>query len=110
MAENPQISLKTPKNPFPDGLRNGNDGLAEGTQNDKPARTQKHCFDPDFTENVIKATGPNTSPRLRQVIGPLIRHVHDFAREVELTMDEFLAGVELVRLSQREEDCDESEH
>lgn len=59
-------------------------------------KTHKHCLDPDFTENVINSTGPNASPRMRQIIGPLIRHIHDFAKEVGLTMDEFLAGVELV--------------
>jgi catechol 1,2-dioxygenase len=26
----------------------------------------------------------------------LIQHVHDFAREVELTIDEWMAGVELI--------------
>lgn len=58
--------------------------------------THKHCLDPDFTEHVINSTGPKASPRMRQIIGPLIRHIHDFAKEVELTMDEFLASVELV--------------
>jgi len=40
-----------------------------------------HRFDPDFTDNVINAMGPKTSPRLRQLMTGLIRHVHDFARE-----------------------------
>lgn len=53
-------------------------------------------FDETFTERVIAATGPNASPRMKQIIGPLIRHLHDFAREVELTVDEWMAGVELV--------------
>ena len=59
-------------------------------------KTHRHCLDPEFTEHVIDSTGPNASPRMRQIIGPLIRHIHDFAKEIELTMDEFLAGVELV--------------
>ncbi|KAI1932589.1 hypothetical protein LOZ58_003759 [Ophidiomyces ophidiicola] len=53
-------------------------------------------FDPNFTENVINATGPNTDPRMRVVMAALIRHLHDFAREVELTVDEWMAGVNLV--------------
>ncbi|KAL1889409.1 hypothetical protein Sste5346_008892 [Sporothrix stenoceras] len=37
--------------------------------------------------------GPNVSPRNREVFGSLIRHLHDFAREVELSIDEWMAGV-----------------
>ena len=53
-------------------------------------------YDPTFTKHVIGAMGPNTSPRMRQVLSSLIQHVHDFAREVELTVDEWMAGVELM--------------
>lgn len=55
-----------------------------------------HKFDPNFTQNVIDAMGPKTSPRMREVMGCLIKHVHDFAREVELTVDEWMLGVELL--------------
>lgn len=54
------------------------------------------ALDADFTNNVVEAMGPNTSPRLREVMAALIRHVHDFAREVELTTDEWMAGVRLI--------------
>ena len=53
-------------------------------------------FDPDFTQNVINATGPKAGPRLREIMPSLIRHIHDFAREVNLTMDEWLQGVEVI--------------
>ena len=53
-------------------------------------------FDPSFTQNVINAIGPKSSPRVRQVMSSLIQHVHDFARENELTVDEWMAGVELM--------------
>ncbi len=36
------------------------------------------------------------SPRLRHVIGALVTHLHDFAREVELTEDEWLAGIQFL--------------
>lgn len=56
----------------------------------------KITYDPNFTQNVIAATGPNCSPRLREVMTALTRHVHDFAREVNLTTDEYMAGVSLL--------------
>jgi hypothetical protein len=58
---------------------------------------EKH--DPNFTNNVISAMGPKTSPRMREVMAGLIRHLHDFARETNLTVSEWMAGVEMVLLS-----------
>ncbi|KAJ5765416.1 hypothetical protein N7520_004975 [Penicillium odoratum] len=55
-----------------------------------------HRFDPNFTDNVINSMGPKTSPRMRQLMTGLIRHVHDFAREEELTVDEWMAGVKML--------------
>ncbi|KAB8260333.1 Intradiol ring-cleavage dioxygenase [Aspergillus pseudonomiae] len=55
-----------------------------------------HRFDPNFTDKVINAMGPKIPPRLRQLMTGLVRHVHDFARENELTVDEWMAGVELL--------------
>ncbi|KAI9646375.1 hypothetical protein NHQ30_004365 [Ciborinia camelliae] len=63
-----------------------------------------HKFDPNFTQNVIDAMGPKTSPRMREVMSCLIRHVHDFAREVELTVDEWMQGVELLNEAGRMSD------
>jgi len=50
-------------------------------------------FDPSFTQHVIGAIGPQTDDRTRFVMSALIRHIHDFAREVELTTDEWMTGV-----------------
>lgn len=60
------------------------------------AGTKSHNFDPSFTQNVINATGPGASPRMRQVIGSLVQHLHDFLRENEVTVDEWMAGVNLI--------------
>ena len=40
--------------------------------------------------------GPGVAPRTRQLLGSLIRHIHDFAREVELTVDEWTLGVNFI--------------
>jgi len=45
---------------------------------------------------VIEAMGPKTSPRMREVMSCLIQHVHDFAREIDLTVDEWMEGVQLL--------------
>lgn len=53
-------------------------------------------FDPKFTENVINAIGPACPPRARFVLSGMLKHIHDFAREVELTTEEWMAGVEFM--------------
>lgn len=59
-------------------------------------QSAQHRFDPKFTQMVIDATGPKTSPRMREVTSCLIKHLHDFAREIELTVDEWSEGVALI--------------
>jgi hypothetical protein len=53
-------------------------------------------FDTELTENVINATGPGVSLRLRSVIANLTRHLHAFCRESEITRDEFMAAIDMV--------------
>jgi len=55
-----------------------------------------HRFNPNFTQSVIDAMGPKTDPRTREIMASLIRHLHDFTREVELTIDEWMAGVAFI--------------
>ncbi|EPE02622.1 catechol dioxygenase [Ophiostoma piceae UAMH 11346] len=50
----------------------------------------------DFTSLVIQSMGPNTDPRLRHVISSFIQHIHDFARDVRLTTDEWMLGVQMI--------------
>lgn len=56
----------------------------------------KSKYDPNFTSNVINAMGPKTSPRIRQVLGSLIQHLHDFARENDVTVEEWMQGVQMI--------------
>lgn len=53
-------------------------------------------FDPNFTKHVIDTIGPKTPARERFVLGALIKHIHDFAREVELSVDEWMLGVKFI--------------
>ncbi|CEL02780.1 Intradiol ring-cleavage dioxygenase [Aspergillus pseudodeflectus] len=68
-----------------------------------------HRFDPNFTENVVSAMGENVNPRFRQLMASLIRHVHDFARENELTVDEWMAGVQLMNWAGQMSDAKRNE-
>ena len=53
-------------------------------------------FNPDFTPSVIKSIGPKASPRSREVFTSLFKHVHEFAREVELTTEEWMLGMKFL--------------
>ncbi|KAL4819249.1 Intradiol ring-cleavage dioxygenase [Aspergillus spinulosporus] len=68
-----------------------------------------HRFDPNFTDNVVNAMGKNVNPRFRQLMASLIRHVHDFARENELTVDEWMAGVQLMNWAGQMSDAKRNE-
>lgn len=50
-------------------------------------------YDQSFTQNVINTTGPNASPRVKQIFASFFTHLHDFIREIELTPDEWMASV-----------------
>ena len=52
--------------------------------------------DQKFTQQVLDSFGPKTSPRMRTVMGALVRHIHDFAREVNLQYDEWEEGVKFL--------------
>jgi len=53
-------------------------------------------FDPNFTQHCIDTIGPKTDARSREILSSLIKHLHDFAREVELSVDEWMLGVHFV--------------
>jgi hydroxyquinol 1,2-dioxygenase len=48
------------------------------------------------TEAVVASVRSDTDPRLRFIYARLIEHLHAFAREVELTPDEWLAGIKFL--------------
>lgn len=48
-----------------------------------------------LTDEVV-ARFAEAPPRLREVIGSLVRHLHGFAREVALTQEEWAAGIEFL--------------
>lgn len=47
----------------------------------------------EFTNSVIDSIGEDTSPRLKEIITSLVHHSHGFLRDVNLTTEEFMAGL-----------------
>lgn len=47
----------------------------------------------NLTEAVLGRIRPDADPRMARIMTALVRHVHDFVREVELTPEEWEAGV-----------------
>ena len=47
-----------------------------------------------LTEAVLAETGRADDPRFREIVQALIRHLHDFAREVRLTEAEWMAAIQ----------------
>ena len=48
------------------------------------------------TESVLERISECTNPRLKEVMTALIRHLHEFAREVKLTPAEWMKGIEFL--------------
>ncbi|AVS86118.1 hydroxyquinol 1,2-dioxygenase [Paracidovorax avenae] len=49
-----------------------------------------------ITQAVLKAQAATQDARLRRVLDALVRHLHDFAREVELTEAEWAQGIDFL--------------
>lgn len=50
-----------------------------------------------FSENLEKIINPNATPRLRKLMKTLIRNLYDFCRDNEITMDEYMTAIQMVR-------------
>jgi hydroxyquinol 1,2-dioxygenase len=48
----------------------------------------------NITALAVERWGTGHDPRLAEVMSALVRHLHDFAREVELTEEEWMAGIQ----------------
>src|SRR5258708_10486183 len=49
-----------------------------------------------ITQNVLDRMARTRSPRLKQVMSSLISHLHAFIREVELTQEEWVLGIQFL--------------
>jgi len=72
------------------------ESATKGTTNGATGNDQESPYDPTFTKMVMESIGPNATPRFREIMTSLIKHTHDFAREVNLTVDEWMQGVDFM--------------
>jgi hydroxyquinol 1,2-dioxygenase len=56
----------------------------------------QHLTESSVTEHVLERISDCPSPRLKQVMTALIEHLHEFAREVVLTPEEWKAGIDFL--------------
>ena len=49
-----------------------------------------------LTDDVVAAFAKTADPRLRELMTSLVKHIHAFAREVDLTPDEWMAGLKFL--------------
>ena len=49
-----------------------------------------------LTQNVLRTFADCTDPRLKQIMTALVKHLHAFASEVELTGEEWRRGIEFL--------------
>lgn len=63
----------------------------------KPAdRRTRNLADEDLTQAVLATFERSQSERFQQVMQSLVRHLHAFAREVELTEEEWFKGIDFL--------------
>ena len=51
----------------------------------------------NITDLAAERWGTAHDPRLAEIMSALVRHLHEFAREVRLTEDEWMAAIRLAR-------------
>lgn len=49
-----------------------------------------------ISAQAVKSFGDTPSPRVREIIQSLVKHVHDFVSDVELTEDEWMQGIQFL--------------
>ena len=60
------------------------------------AATPRTKTEDDITNEVLRRFDATSNPRLRQIMQSLVKHLHAFVRDVELTEAEWMAGIEFL--------------
>jgi hydroxyquinol 1,2-dioxygenase len=57
---------------------------------------QRNLDETTITEAVVEQLANTPDPRSKQIMTSLVRHLHEFAREVNLTEDEWFQGIDFL--------------
>jgi hydroxyquinol 1,2-dioxygenase len=57
---------------------------------------RRNLADAELTDAVLASFAASPSPRFRQIAESLVRHLHAFAEDVQLTEDEWFAGIDFL--------------
>ncbi len=63
----------------------------------------------NITDAVIARFESCTDPRLKEILGALVRHLHDFVRETRLTEKEWMQGIEFLTATGHKSDAKRQE-
>jgi hydroxyquinol 1,2-dioxygenase len=70
-----------------------------------PTSIARRTTEDDITAEVLRRFESTSNPRLREIMLALVRHLHDFVKDVNLTEDEWLAAIRF--LSETGRLCDD---
>lgn len=60
--------------------------------------SETQAIDANLADQVVAATGPKAHARLASILPSLVKHLHAFMRESEITNQELMAAFDLVSL------------
>src|SRR5215217_232643 len=58
--------------------------------------TSRRTTEDDITTQVIERFASTPDPRLREIMQSLVKHLHAFAKDVQITEQEWFAGIEFL--------------
>lgn len=69
----------------------------------------RHVTKDNITDVFMGYFGPDTDPRLKEILKSLVTHLHDFARETNLTHEEWRKGIEFLEAAGNISDAERHE-
>ncbi len=70
----------------------------------------RNLTESNLTEAVLTRTGDCPDPRVKQVMGALVRHLHAFIREIEPTPEEWMVGIQFLTATGQKCDAQRQEY
>src|SRR5438445_2356433 len=82
--------------PYPSWVSRRKHIIEQRNEHRGGARAMSDNTEEQITQNVLNSMAQTPNPRLKTVMTSLIRHLHAFVREVELTEEEWMTGIQFL--------------